>query len=34
VFKNGWRQAYPALALKTHDALDFQVSGLDSDLLP
>ena len=34
VFKNGWRQAYPALALEKHGSLYFQVSGFDSDWLP
>lgn len=33
VFKDGWRQAYPALALEKHDALHFQVSRFDSDWL-
>jgi hypothetical protein len=33
VFKIGWRQAYPALALDKHDALHFEVSRLDSDRL-
>jgi hypothetical protein len=31
VFKIGWRQAYPALALEKHDALHFRVSAFDSD---
>jgi hypothetical protein len=31
VFKNGWRQAYPALAFEKHDALHFRFSVLDSD---
>ncbi len=33
MFKNGWRQAYPALSLEKPDALIFQVSWLDSDFL-
>ncbi len=31
MFKNGWRQAYPALAFEKHDALHSRVSCLDSD---